>query len=279
MTARARGYPPSRRPLPTAEWTDRGMNPLADQPQRPTSGGHRRPRAGRYRAGARASRRRSRGRGAARPRRAPGGLRRHPALRARWRDRRGRRGRDGRRAPRGPHERRHAAVRAGARRRRGVRAPSASDRRSPGCALRGRGRGGCRIDPRGPRLCQRARRAARHDAVRDRRRGPRRVPRRRIGGLELPGHARGRGRDDRRRRRARARARRARCLLRSFARPSRTSPSWDPRRRSPAPWPAATTRRSPTQRAAVEEVAPELLDLFDELVRRTRDLAAQRATA
>ena len=34
-----------------------------------------------------------------------------------------------------------------------------------------------------------------------------------------------------------------------------------------------------TQRAAVEEVAPELVDLFDELVRRTRDLAAQRATA
>jgi predicted short-subunit dehydrogenase-like oxidoreductase (DUF2520 family) len=34
-----------------------------------------------------------------------------------------------------------------------------------------------------------------------------------------------------------------------------------------------------TQRAAVEEVAPELLDLFDELVLRTRDLAAQRATA
>ena len=34
-----------------------------------------------------------------------------------------------------------------------------------------------------------------------------------------------------------------------------------------------------TQRAAVEEAAPELLDLFDELVRRTRDLAAQRATA
>jgi predicted short-subunit dehydrogenase-like oxidoreductase (DUF2520 family) len=34
-----------------------------------------------------------------------------------------------------------------------------------------------------------------------------------------------------------------------------------------------------TQRAAVEEVAPELLDLFDELVRRTRDLAAQKAPA
>ena len=34
-----------------------------------------------------------------------------------------------------------------------------------------------------------------------------------------------------------------------------------------------------SQRAAVEQVAPDLLDLFDELVRRTRDLAAQRATA
>ena len=34
-----------------------------------------------------------------------------------------------------------------------------------------------------------------------------------------------------------------------------------------------------TQRAAVEEAAPELLDLFDELVRRTHDLAEQRATA
>jgi predicted short-subunit dehydrogenase-like oxidoreductase (DUF2520 family) len=34
-----------------------------------------------------------------------------------------------------------------------------------------------------------------------------------------------------------------------------------------------------TQRAAIEDVAPELLDLFDELVRRTRDLAQQRATA
>jgi RimJ/RimL family protein N-acetyltransferase len=34
-----------------------------------------------------------------------------------------------------------------------------------------------------------------------------------------------------------------------------------------------------TQRAAVEEVAPELVDLFDELVQRTRDLAAPRATA
>jgi predicted short-subunit dehydrogenase-like oxidoreductase (DUF2520 family) len=33
------------------------------------------------------------------------------------------------------------------------------------------------------------------------------------------------------------------------------------------------------QRTAVEEAAPELLDLFDELVRRTRELAAQRATA
>jgi len=32
------------------------------------------------------------------------------------------------------------------------------------------------------------------------------------------------------------------------------------------------------QRAAVEEAAPELLDLFDELVRRTRDLATHRAT-
>src|SRR5215210_7035697 len=34
-----------------------------------------------------------------------------------------------------------------------------------------------------------------------------------------------------------------------------------------------------TQRAAVEEVAPELLDLFDELVRRTRALAGQEAPA
>ena len=34
-----------------------------------------------------------------------------------------------------------------------------------------------------------------------------------------------------------------------------------------------------TQRAAVEEAAPELLDLFDEFVRRTRDLAARRVTA
>src|SRR5215210_3371390 len=33
------------------------------------------------------------------------------------------------------------------------------------------------------------------------------------------------------------------------------------------------------QRAAVEEVAPELLDLFDELVRRTRDLAGKKASA
>ena len=33
------------------------------------------------------------------------------------------------------------------------------------------------------------------------------------------------------------------------------------------------------QRAAVEEVAPELLDLFDELVRRTRALAGQEAPA
>ena len=33
------------------------------------------------------------------------------------------------------------------------------------------------------------------------------------------------------------------------------------------------------QRAAVERVAPELLDLFDELVRRTRALAAQEAPA
>jgi predicted short-subunit dehydrogenase-like oxidoreductase (DUF2520 family) len=34
-----------------------------------------------------------------------------------------------------------------------------------------------------------------------------------------------------------------------------------------------------TQRAAVEQVAPELVDLFDELVLHTRDLAAQRAPA
>ena len=33
------------------------------------------------------------------------------------------------------------------------------------------------------------------------------------------------------------------------------------------------------QRAAVEDVAPELLDLFDELVRQTRALAAQRSPA
>ena len=33
------------------------------------------------------------------------------------------------------------------------------------------------------------------------------------------------------------------------------------------------------QRAAVEETAPELLDLFDELVRRTRELARQEAPA
>jgi predicted short-subunit dehydrogenase-like oxidoreductase (DUF2520 family) len=34
-----------------------------------------------------------------------------------------------------------------------------------------------------------------------------------------------------------------------------------------------------SQRAAVEEVAPELLELFDELVRRTRDLARHEARA
>jgi len=33
------------------------------------------------------------------------------------------------------------------------------------------------------------------------------------------------------------------------------------------------------QRAAVEETAPELLGLFDELVRQTRSLAAQRSPA
>jgi predicted short-subunit dehydrogenase-like oxidoreductase (DUF2520 family) len=33
------------------------------------------------------------------------------------------------------------------------------------------------------------------------------------------------------------------------------------------------------QRAAVEEAAPELVDLFDELVRRTRELAGQQAPA
>ena len=72
----------------------------------------------------------------------------------------------------------------------------------------------------------------------------------------------------------------ARALLAPLcARPSRTSPSWARARRSQDRWRAGTTRRSRPSAQAVEEVAPELLDLFDELVRRTRDLAAQRATA
>ena len=126
----------------------------------------------------------------------------------------------------------------------GLRPPPAPVLRPSGaCASRRRrGRGG--LDARGARVRHRARGAARHEAVRDRRRGPRRLPRRRLRGLELPGHARGRRRDDRAGAglEPRAGARAARC--RSCARRSRTSPSSAPRRRSPGRSPAATRPRS-----------------------------------
>ena len=124
---------------------------------------------------------------------------------------------DGRRATGGAHERRHAARRAGPRRGAGLRAASAPVFRPSGRATsRAPGARWPAPRPRRSRSRPRPRRAPRHGAVRDRRRGPGRLPRGRIDGLELPRDAGGRGGDGRRgagldRDEARAAARAARA--------------------------------------------------------------------
>ena len=206
----------------------------------------------------------------------PAGLRRHRPVRSRRGDRRRRRGRDRRRPAGGAYERRHPAVRPGARRGARLRPAPASVLRAPGRPLRGRRRGRGGHDARGARLRHRARGAARHAPVRDRRRGSRRLPRRRLGGLELPRDPGGGRGGDRRRRRPRAR-RRARAPHAAWCgRRSRTWPSSGPERALTGPVARGDDATVEAQRAAVEETAPELLALFDELVERTRALAAAR---
>ena len=192
--------------------------------------------------------------------------------------RRGRRG--GRRgAARGPHERRHAAERAGAAARParfGLHPLQTFAPRPAGLArLRRRGLRGRRLHARGARLRRRSRAHARHDAVRDRRRGPRRLPRRRLGRLQLPGHPAGR-------RRARSPpapgsspTRRARCCSRCCGARVDNLAELGPERALTGPVARGDDATVEAQRRAVAEAAPELLDLFDELVQHTRALAAR----
>ena len=128
--------------------------------------------------------------GSARPRVRGRGRRRRPALRPRRRDRR-RRGGD-RPGPAG----RALLGRDGARRARparGLRAASAHDRHARGRRLRGRRMRDRRLDAARPGPRPPAGRRAGHAGLRDRRRGPHRLPRRRVDGRQLPGHARVRG--------------------------------------------------------------------------------------
>ena len=99
---------------------------------------------------------------------------------------------------------------------------------------------------------------------------PRRLPRRRVDRLELPDHARGRGRAARRHRRRSS----ATSSSRWSAPRSRTGRVSGPSGRSPGRWRAATRSRSPVSAPPWTSAAPELLRLFDALVRATRALAA-----
>ena len=143
-----------------------------------------------------------------------------------------------------------------------------------------RGRGLCRrgLHAGGARLRRRSRAHARDDALRDRRRRPRRLPRGCVGRLQLPGHAAGRRRADRRGRRPRARGGpgAAGAAAAAHGRQRRRAGS-----RGGAHRPRRARRRATvaSQRRAVADVAPELLDLFDELVHHTRALAAAGARA
>ena len=94
---------------------------------------------------------------------------------------------------------------------------------APGCAVAG-------SSPAALDARQAIWRSARHGALRDRRRGPRGLPRRRLDGLELPGDAGGRRRAGGRRGRPGRGARRAPCSPRSCAARSRTGSRSGPER-------------------------------------------------
>ena len=193
-------------------------------------------------------------------------------------DSRRRRRRRRRRPLRRPHERRHPALRAG---------PPRTPRRSAlhplqtfayGAAAHESFAGaGCAIAGSTPAALATARALAERlgmTAVRDRRRGPRRLPRRRLDRLQLPRHAPG-TRPSRvagaRRPRARRRARAARAAR------APTVENWaelGPERALTGPIARGDHATVAAQRAAVAEAAPELLALFDALAERTRALAA-----
>ena len=133
-----------------------------------------------------------------------------------------------------------------------------------------------RDDPGGARRRARPGAAARHDADRDLRRRARRLPRRRVDRLELPGHAAGRGRAMARRRRHRARRRPHAARSRWSAARSRTGPSSGRGEALTGPVARGDDATVARQRGAVEHHAPELLPLFDALV--DRHARAGRAT-
>ncbi len=103
------------------------------------------------------------------------------------------------------------------------------------------------------------------------RRGPRRLPRRRLHRLELPDHAGG----GRRAAWPPAPARAGSCSPPWCARRSRTGPRSGPGSALTGPVARGDEATVAAQRAAVAERAPELLDLFDVLVAATRRLAAR----
>ena len=108
---------------------------------------------------------------------------------------------------------------------RGLRAASAHDRHPRGRRLRRRRLRDRRQRRRAPWTSPAAGRRAGHAGLRDRRRGPRRLPRRRVDGLELPRHARGRRRAAWRPRRASSASCSSRwCARRSSAGRARATP-------------------------------------------------------
>ena len=89
-------------------------------------------------------------------------------------------------------------------------------------------------------LAARAGARARHDALRDRRRRAGRLPRGRLDGLQLPGHAPGGAPSGWPAAPGSSRARPGRCSRRSCGAPSRSGPSRGPSARSPGPSRAET---------------------------------------
>ena len=138
----------------------------------------------------------------------------------------------------------------------------------PRARRRGLRRG--RLLPRRPRAGRRAGARAGHGALRDRRRGPRGLPRRRLDGLELPAGPGGGGRARGRRGGPGGRARPAPCSPRSCARTVENWIALGPERALTGPVARGDEPTVQAQRAAVEAAAPDLLPLFDSLLSETR---------